>query len=302
MRLEPGDGGFEKCHGAFLLLVGHHGGEGQSRRVVDGDLEVSPAGAGLSALAVAIIADAVANAVAAPKLFDVDVDQLARVLALVADDLGVLVMNKIPAVGLNFEDPPEATAQRLTQATRQIRELIARDKNHPSTIMWVVANEPRGGPVLGAGPPVPSAVESGMRFFQQMYDETRRLDPTRPVTLVGVKGGPLDWHGIFDVVAINRYYGWYTHGGRLDEGAEVLARGLDDLNARFAKPIVMTEFGTDTIPACMPSHPRCGRRNTRSSTCADTSTLRLSGLSLRACRCGTSPTSRPARARAAPAA
>ena len=165
-----------------------------------------------------------------------------------ADRLGVLVINEIPAVGLNFEDPAEATAQRLTQATQQIRELIARDKNHPSTIMWVVANEPMGGPLLGAGPPVPAAVEAGMRFFREMYDEARRLDPTRPVTLVGVQGGPVDWHGIFDVVAINRYYGWYTHGGRLDEGAEVLARELDALHAQFGKPIVMTEFGTDTIP------------------------------------------------------
>lgn len=165
-----------------------------------------------------------------------------------ADRLGVLVTNEIPAVGLNFEDPAEATAQRLAQATQQLRELVARDKNHPSTIMWNVANEPMGGPLLGAGPPVPAAVEAGMRFFQQMYDEARRLDPTRPVTLVGVQGGPADWHAIFDVVSINRYYGWYTHGGRLDEGAQALARELDELHGRFGKPIVMTEFGTDTIP------------------------------------------------------
>jgi beta-glucuronidase len=163
-----------------------------------------------------------------------------------ADQLGVLEINEIPAVGLNFEDPAEATAQRLTQATLQLPELIARDKNHPSTIMWNVANEPMGGPVLGKGPPVPSAVAAGMRFFQQLYDEVRLLDRTRPVTLVGVQGGPLDWHGIFDVVSINRYYGWYTHGGRLDEGA--LARELNELHRRFGKPIVMTEFGTDTIP------------------------------------------------------
>jgi beta-glucuronidase len=165
-----------------------------------------------------------------------------------ADRLGILVINEIPAVGLNFEDPPEATAQRLAQATQQLRELIARDKNHPSTIMWNVANEPMGGPLLGAGPPVPEAAEAGMRFFRQIYDETRRLDPTRPVTMVGVQGGPLEWHGIFDVVCINRYYGWYTQAGRLDEGAETLARELDELGSRFGKPIIITEFGTDTIP------------------------------------------------------
>jgi beta-glucuronidase len=172
-----------------------------------------------------------------------------------ADRLGVLVINEIPAVGLNFEDPAEATAQRLTQAVLQLRELIARDKNHPSTIMWNVANEPMGGPLLGAGPPVPSAVAAGMRFFRQVYDEVRRLDPTRPVTLVGVQGGPVDWHGIFDVVSINRYYGWYTLSGRLDEGAQTLAQELDELHRRFGKPIVMTEFGTDTIPGAHAQPP-----------------------------------------------
>jgi beta-glucuronidase len=165
-----------------------------------------------------------------------------------ADRLGFLVINEIPAVGLNFEDPPEATAARLAQCKQQIRELIARDKNHPSTIMWCVANEPMGGPLLGKGPPVPSAVEAGMKFLREMFDETRRLDTTRPITLVGVQGGPTDWHSIFDVLSINRYYGWYVLGGRLEEGAAELARELDALNKAFGKPIVIAEFGTDTLP------------------------------------------------------
>lgn len=54
---------------------------------------------------------------------------------LLADKLGVMVINEIPAVGLNFEDADELTAQRLRQCRQQLRELIARDKNHPSTIM-----------------------------------------------------------------------------------------------------------------------------------------------------------------------
>jgi beta-glucuronidase len=163
-----------------------------------------------------------------------------------ADRLGFLVINEIPAVGLNFEDPPEATAQRLEQATQQLRELVARDKNHPSTIMWNVANEPLGGPPLG-GESVPSAVAAGMPFFRTLYDEAKRLDPTRPVTLVGVQGGVLDWHGIFDVVCVNRYFGWYTQPGQLDEAVRVLERDLDELHRRFGKPVIITEFGADTL-------------------------------------------------------
>jgi beta-glucuronidase len=165
-----------------------------------------------------------------------------------ADRLGLLVINEIPAVGLNFEDPAEATAARLEQCKRQIRELVARDKNHPSTIMWSVANEPMGGPLLGKGEPVPRTVDAGLKFFRDVYAETRRLDGSRPVTLVGVQGGPNEWLGLFDVVGINRYYGWYVAGGRLDEAARMLADELDALHRSFGKPIVMTEFGTDTLP------------------------------------------------------
>ena len=164
-----------------------------------------------------------------------------------ADKLGFLVINEIPAVGLNFEDPEELTAQRLAQCQQQLRELIARDKNHPSTIMWNVANEPMGGVPLG-GKSVPKVVEAGMGFFRQMYADARRLDSTRPVTLVGVQQGVREWLGIFDVVCVNAYYGWYTQAGQLELGRQALARELDELHKAFGKPVMITEFGTDTLP------------------------------------------------------
>jgi beta-glucuronidase len=167
---------------------------------------------------------------------------------MLADRLGVLVINEIPAVGLNFEDGPELTAKRLAQCQQQIRELIARDKNHPSTIMWSVANEPIGGPLLGKGQWKPEIVEAGTQFFRQLYDETNRLDGTRPVTLVGVQGGTREWLRIFDVVSINRYYGWYTHAGQLDAAREALGRELDEIHEALGKPIIIAEFGADTLP------------------------------------------------------
>jgi len=166
-----------------------------------------------------------------------------------ADRLGFLVINEIPAVGLNFEDPEELTAQRLTQALTQLRELIARDKNHPSTIMWCVANEPVARPLgSGSAPPAQETIKAGMWFFRRLYDEAYWLDGTRPVTLVGVGGGPREWHEPFDVACINRYYGWYALGGRLDQAAQVLERELDELHRSYGKPIIVTEFGTDTLP------------------------------------------------------
>jgi beta-glucuronidase len=165
---------------------------------------------------------------------------------LLADKLGVLVIDETPAVSLNFNDSDALVAARFKQCSQQIEELIARDKNHPSVIMWCVANEPMvGNPMAGGGSL--KATEAGKQFFSKMYAQTRQLDATRPITMVGVMNGPTEWLGIFDVVSLNRYYGWYALGGRLDQAAQVLERELDALHKSFGKPIIITEFGTDTV-------------------------------------------------------
>jgi beta-glucuronidase len=164
-----------------------------------------------------------------------------------ADRLGVLVIDEIPAVSLNFADPPELVARRLAQCQRALDELITRDKNHPSVILWNVANEPMAGsPSSAAGAPT-AAVEAGTRFFKTLYDQVRARDASRPVTLVGIGSGPPEWLALFDVTSINRYYGWYSLGGRLDQAAQALAQELDTLHQRFGKPILITEFGADTV-------------------------------------------------------
>jgi beta-glucuronidase len=165
---------------------------------------------------------------------------------MLADKLGVLVIDETPAVSLNFGDTPELIAKRLEQCKRATTELVARDKNHACVIMWCVANEPMAGnPLAGGGSP--AAAEAGVKFFQELYQLVRGLDRTRPVTMVGVQGGPPQWLGIFDVVCINRYYGWYFFGGRLDQAMPAFEKELDTLHGSFGKPIVVTEFGADTI-------------------------------------------------------
>ncbi|MBI1763276.1 MAG: beta-glucuronidase [Acidobacteria bacterium] len=165
---------------------------------------------------------------------------------LLADKLGVLIIDEIPAVSLNFNDTDDLIAARFKQCTQQIAELVARDKNHPSVIMWCVANEPMAGnPLAGGGSP--KATEAGKQFFSKMYAQTRQLDASRPVTMVGVMNGPPEWLGIFDVVSINRYYGWYALGAKLDQAEQALEKELDALNQAFGKPVIITEFGTDTV-------------------------------------------------------
>jgi beta-glucuronidase len=172
---------------------------------------------------------------------------------MLADRLGVLVINEIPAVGLNFGDGEALTARRLTQCRQQLRELIMRDKNHPSTIIWSVANEPVTGSAPGMS--TQEAVAAGTSFFRQLYGETHRLDGTRPITLVGLQGGPTEWLGLFDIVSINRYYGWYAMPGQLDRAKQELERELDALHESLAKPVIMTEFGADTLPGAHNTPP-----------------------------------------------
>jgi len=172
---------------------------------------------------------------------------------VMADREGILVIDEIPAVGLQFEDSEENSETRLALCKQQMEELVARDKNHPSVVMWSVANEPMPPAMMrrfmgGGDNTADKAKEArGTAFFKELFDLTRALDPSRLVTLVGVMGGPLDWLDLADVVCINRYWGWYTQAGQIDTGAKFLAQELDGLHEQLRKPIIITEFGADTI-------------------------------------------------------
>ncbi|MBI1296005.1 beta-glucuronidase [bacterium] len=167
-----------------------------------------------------------------------------------ADREGILIIDEIPAVGLFFEDDDAGIQTRLDLCKTQMRELVARDKNHPSVIMWSVANEPFPPDMMkrfASHEPMPVDPKT-TDFFDELISLTRELDPSRLVTLVGVHGSPNEWHELTDVVCINRYYGWYSQSGQLDEGLKLISAELDALHAALGKPIMVTEFGADTIP------------------------------------------------------
>ena len=151
-----------------------------------------------------------------------------------AQRLGFLVIDEIPAVGLFFSGPGlESTGGSC--ARDAFRELVARDRNHPCVIAWSLANEPHSRRP-SAGP-----------FFRGLYDLAKSLDPSRPVTVVSHVGLEEEAFAFCDILCLNRYYGWYTEGGRIDEGCAKLSRELDDLHGKFRKPIVLTEFGADAV-------------------------------------------------------
>ena len=174
-----------------------------------------------------------------------------------ADREGFLIIDEIPAVSLQFENE-EYIAERLRVCLQQIDELVARDKNHPSVVMWCVANEPMPSSLNlsnlnGASSDDPTVVR-GKQFLDTLLARTRELDPSRLVTLVTVMGGPQIWMEQCDVICMNRYWGWYAMGGQLDEAQSALGRELDQIWAAWQRPIMVTEFGADTM-AGMHGHP-----------------------------------------------
>jgi beta-glucuronidase len=150
-----------------------------------------------------------------------------------ADRLGFLVIDETPAVGLFFAE--QGLERRLELCQQYLRELIGRDKNHPSVIMWSLANEPH------------SNRPSAKPFFRDLYDLTKSLDPTRPATVVSYVGSREEAFEFCDVLAINRYNGWYSESGRIELGCEKLSQELDEIYARFHKPLILAEFGADTV-------------------------------------------------------
>jgi beta-glucuronidase len=151
-----------------------------------------------------------------------------------ADRLGFLVIDETPAVGLFFAET--GLERRLTLCRQYTQELISRDKNHPSVIMWSLANEPH------------SRRPEAKAFFRTLYDLAKNLDGTRPVTVVSHVGVDEESFGFLDILCLNRYYGWYTQSGQLEAALPLLSDELDALHARFGKPLIVTEFGADAVP------------------------------------------------------
>lgn len=172
-----------------------------------------------------------------------------------ADEMGIVVIDEVPAVGLfqqfsaalnllsaGEEQKNTWEVMETKEAHEQvIHELIQRDKNHACVVMWVVANEPASN-------------ESGAReYFEPLIHLIRDTDPQhRPVTLVNIMTAGLGKDivcDLVDVICLNRYYGWYSEHGDLKKAEKALREELLGWQKLYPnKPIMMTEYGADTLP------------------------------------------------------
>lgn len=173
-----------------------------------------------------------------------------------ADREGFLVIDEVAAVGLfeslmNFMEAntgkktaffeKETTPLLLKAHKRAIEELITRDKNHPCVIAWSLLNEPD------------TSSEAAVPYFKEVFELAYKLDKQkRPRTFALIMNsvpGVCKCYQFSDIIALNRYYGWYVKGGYEVSEAEVLFRKeMDAWKALdLKKPFLFTEYGADTL-------------------------------------------------------
>lgn len=155
-----------------------------------------------------------------------------------ADAMGVLVWAEVPVY---WEDVSYASTKTLSLAQTMFTEMIERDANRASVVMWSVANE------------TPENT-TRFNFLRAVVTHVKALDPSRLVTAALNKnadvGGTLDGQKRFiiddplgaylDVIGFNQYEAWYS---------QITPAQLKDVSfsCPYDKPLIVSEFGADAL-------------------------------------------------------
>ncbi|TFK12972.1 gap junction delta-2 protein [Platysternon megacephalum] len=150
------------------------------------------------------------------------------------DAYGIVVIDECPGVGM--KDPENFGNKSLAHHLVVMEELIRRDKNRPSVVMWSVANEPA------------SELSPAAYYFKTVIAHTKAIDPTRPVTFVSNANYAHD-HGApyVDVICVNSYFSWYHDAGHLEVIQLQLNTQFENWYEAYQKPIIQSEYGADAI-------------------------------------------------------
>jgi beta-glucuronidase len=146
-----------------------------------------------------------------------------------ADEMGILVWAEVPVYWTISWEKPEVYAN----ANQQLTDLVVRDKNRASVIIWSIGNET----------PVSAPRNT---FMGKLADTVRSLDNTRLV------GAALEVHRSgsvitvedpladkIDLASFNQYAGWYwTNNKEMNNYS---------FKVNYNKPVIVTEFGADAL-------------------------------------------------------
>ncbi|XP_011179547.2 beta-glucuronidase [Zeugodacus cucurbitae] len=147
-----------------------------------------------------------------------------------ADEFGIMLINECSGVNADIFEP-----LLLRNHKSSLEQLIHRDRNHASVIMWSIANEPR------------SANPQADKYFKILSNYTKLLDPTRPITAALNIEAKKDKVGKYlDVISFNRYNAWYQNAGQLDMITKHVVEEATLWHEMHNKTVIMTEYGADT--------------------------------------------------------
>lgn len=149
-------------------------------------------------------------------------------MAQLADEMGLLLWEEIPV----YWEVHFWSEDTYSDAENQLTELITRDFNRASVIIWSVGNEN-------------SDTDDRLKFMGSLAECARKNDPTRLVSaacLVNFEKNAIEdrLEQYLDIIGVNEYCGWYTADLRM----------LPELfqNSDPKKPVIITEFGADAYP------------------------------------------------------
>jgi beta-glucuronidase len=150
----------------------------------------------------------------------------------VADEMGLMVWSEVPVYWTIQWKNPDTYAN----AHNQLTDMVTRDKNRASVIIWSMANE------------TPVSADR-TEFLKSMIKTTRQMDPVRLVSAAlerHTKPGTANTQVIedplqdfVDIIAFNQYIGWYDGLPEKCKTAE--------FEIKFDKPVMVSEFGGDAL-------------------------------------------------------
>ncbi len=145
-----------------------------------------------------------------------------------ADRRGIMIWSEVPVYwAIQWENP-----ETFENARNQLSEMIHRDKNRASVVLWSLSNET---PIS----------DQRNDFLRSLSERARALDPSRLLTSASDQmtfDREQDMYRIddpigefVDVIGMNNYRGWF--GGSLETMGQV------KWESDFNKPVIYSEFG-----------------------------------------------------------
>ena len=160
------------------------------------------------------------------------------------DEMGLMFWEEIPMWGFKTVNLTNATV--MARAERMHEEMITRDYNRPSIVLWGLENE------------AATTTEDVKPIMKLMRDTVRRLDTTRPITYTSNRPDQECCYEFADVISVNLYPAWYGSlypdiPGSYESWPQMIERiaGRMEQFGAGDKPLMITEFGGGAIVGCV---------------------------------------------------